>query len=35
VEPISEDRAFNEHLYQKGAQKLSYWRIMEVIYHAR
>jgi hypothetical protein len=24
VEPISEDRAFNEHLYQKGAQKLSY-----------
>lgn len=23
VEPILEDRAFNEHLYQKGAQKLS------------
>ncbi|MBU0992064.1 MAG: hypothetical protein KJ737_06180 [Proteobacteria bacterium] len=24
VEPVAEDREFNEHLYQKGAQKLSY-----------
>ena len=24
VEPINEDRDFKEHIYQKGAQKLSY-----------
>ena len=24
IEPISEERSFNEHLYQKGAQKLSF-----------
>ncbi len=24
VEPVAEDRDFKEHIYQKGAQKLSY-----------
>ena len=25
IEPIQEDREYKEHIYQKGAQKLSYW----------